>query len=72
VFPNVREVGFKELMIPERYCMTESGLMWCDMKTTKKLRVSGVGSNGKEWSCRTRGKIVGENYMCGEVEMSNA
>ena len=25
--------GLRELMIPERYCITETSFMWCDMKT---------------------------------------
>jgi len=43
-------------MILERYFITERCLMWCDMKTTKKLRVSGVVSNGKEWSLKNERK----------------
>ena len=33
--------------MPERYVVTELGLMWWDMYMVNKLRVSEVGSKGK-------------------------
>jgi hypothetical protein len=37
--------------IPERYVSTDSGLMWCDMYTVKRLSVSAVGSTGMLCMC---------------------
>jgi len=52
----IREVGFEGINDTGRYCMTESGLMWCDMKTMKKLRVSRVRVHGEEWSLQNERK----------------